>query len=91
MPLSVIMPPEHIFVWMLHTGYRGLFIISPTGILRQKTVNDLPVGRSVDEVLRLIKAFKVIAQIVFWFLAMCSRARSATSCCAPDYISNEPI
>mmetsp|Transcript_28284 Transcript_28284/g.61978 ORF Transcript_28284/g.61978 Transcript_28284/m.61978 type:complete len:199 (-) Transcript_28284:63-659(-) len=37
---------------------RGLFIISPTGILRQKTVNDLPVGRSVDEVLRLVKAFK---------------------------------
>jgi hypothetical protein len=25
---------------------RGLFIISPEGILRQKTVNDLPVGRS---------------------------------------------
>jgi hypothetical protein len=25
---------------------RGLFIISPEGVLRQKTVNDLPVGRS---------------------------------------------
>ena len=25
---------------------RGLFIISPTGVLRQATVNDLPVGRS---------------------------------------------
>ena len=25
----------------------------------QKTVNDLPVGRSVDEVLRLVKAFQV--------------------------------
>ena len=25
---------------------RGLFIISPSGVLRQKTVNDLPVGRS---------------------------------------------
>lgn len=37
---------------------RGLFIISPTGILRQKTVNDLPVGRSVDETLRLVKAFQ---------------------------------
>lgn len=37
---------------------RGLFIISPEGILRQKTVNDLPVGRSVDETLRLLKAFK---------------------------------
>lgn len=37
---------------------RGLFIISPTGVLRQKTVNDLPVGRSVDETLRLLKAFQ---------------------------------
>lgn len=37
---------------------RGLFIINPEGIVRQVTVNDLPVGRSVDEVLRLVKAFK---------------------------------
>jgi peroxiredoxin 3 len=37
---------------------RGLFIIGPDGTLRQKTVNDLPVGRSVDETLRLLKAFK---------------------------------
>uniref|UniRef100_A0A1B6CUC8 thioredoxin-dependent peroxiredoxin n=1 Tax=Clastoptera arizonana TaxID=38151 RepID=A0A1B6CUC8_9HEMI len=37
---------------------RGLFIIDPQGIVRQITVNDLPVGRSVDEVLRLVKAFK---------------------------------
>lgn len=36
----------------------GLFIISPTGVLRQITVNDLPVGRSVDETLRLIRAFQ---------------------------------
>jgi alkyl hydroperoxide reductase subunit AhpC len=37
---------------------RGLFIIDPKGILRQITVNDLPVGRSVSETLRLIQAFK---------------------------------
>ena len=37
---------------------RGLFIISPEGKLRQITVNDLPVGRSVDEVLRLVRAFQ---------------------------------
>lgn len=41
---------------------RGLFIISPTGVLRQITVNDLPVGRSVDEVLRLVKAFQFTDQ-----------------------------
>jgi len=37
---------------------RGLFIIDDKGILRQITINDLPVGRSVDEVLRLVKAFQ---------------------------------
>ncbi|KIM63248.1 hypothetical protein SCLCIDRAFT_1214351 [Scleroderma citrinum Foug A] len=37
---------------------RGLFIIDPKGIVRQITINDLPVGRSVDETLRLLKAFQ---------------------------------
>lgn len=37
---------------------RGLFIIDDKGILRQITVNDLPVGRSIDEALRLVTAFK---------------------------------
>lgn len=39
---------------------RGLFLIDPQGVLRQITVNDLPVGRSVDEVLRLVKAFQFV-------------------------------
>jgi len=37
---------------------RGLFIIDDKQVLRQITVNDLPVGRSVDETLRLVQAFK---------------------------------
>ncbi|XP_004872272.1 peroxiredoxin-4 isoform X1 [Heterocephalus glaber] len=37
---------------------RGLFIIDDKGILRQITLNDLPVGRSVDETLRLVQAFQ---------------------------------
>lgn len=37
---------------------RGLFIIDGNGILRQITMNDLPVGRSVDETLRLVQAFQ---------------------------------
>ncbi|KAI9733328.1 MAG: hypothetical protein M1834_003412 [Cirrosporium novae-zelandiae] len=37
---------------------RGMFIIDPSGTLRQITINDLPVGRSVDEALRLIDAFQ---------------------------------
>eukprot|EP00596_Hydrurales_sp_CCMP1899_P005954 CAMPEP_0119051062 /NCGR_PEP_ID=MMETSP1177-20130426/72806_1 /TAXON_ID=2985 /ORGANISM="Ochromonas sp, Strain CCMP1899" /LENGTH=213 /DNA_ID=CAMNT_0007030143 /DNA_START=338 /DNA_END=979 /DNA_ORIENTATION=+ len=39
---------------------RALFIIDPTGALRQITCNDLPVGRNVDEILRLIKAFQFV-------------------------------
>ncbi|XP_059050617.1 peroxiredoxin-2-like [Achroia grisella] len=37
---------------------RGLFIIDRNGILRHLSINDLPVGRSVDETLRLVKAFQ---------------------------------
>jgi len=39
-------------------AFRGLFIIDGKGVLRQITVNDLPVGRDVDETLRLVQAFK---------------------------------
>ena len=41
---------------------RGLFLIDPEGVLRQATINDLPVGRSVDETLRLIQAFQFHAK-----------------------------
>ncbi|KAJ6532896.1 thioredoxin-like protein [Mycena vulgaris] len=41
---------------------RGLFIIDPQGVLRQITVNDLPVGRSVEETVRLVKAFQFTDQ-----------------------------
>ncbi|EMP25650.1 Peroxiredoxin-4 [Chelonia mydas] len=37
---------------------RGLFIIDDKRVLRQITMNDLPVGRSVDETLRLVQAFQ---------------------------------
>ncbi len=39
---------------------RGLFLIDPEGVVRQATVNDLPVGRNVDEALRLIEAFQYV-------------------------------
>lgn len=41
---------------------RGLFIIDPSGTLQQMTINNLPVGRSVDEALRLVEAFQFVAQ-----------------------------
>merc|ERR1711893_551815 len=39
-------------------AFRGLYIIDAKGILRQITINDMPVGRSVDETLRLVQAFQ---------------------------------
>nr|XP_051705927.1 LOW QUALITY PROTEIN: thioredoxin-dependent peroxide reductase, mitochondrial-like [Oryctolagus cuniculus] len=39
---------------------RGLFIIDPNGIIKHLSVNDLPVGRSVEETLHLVKAFQYV-------------------------------
>ena len=38
--------------------FRGVFIIDPDGICQSATVNNLPVGRSVDEVLRTLKGYQ---------------------------------
>lgn len=38
--------------------YRSTYIIDPQGILRQYSMNDLMVGRSTDELLRLLQAFQ---------------------------------
>jgi peroxiredoxin (alkyl hydroperoxide reductase subunit C) len=37
---------------------RGLFIIDPDGVIQHATVNNLAVGRSVDETIRSIEAFQ---------------------------------
>lgn len=37
-------------------AYRGLFLIDREEVVRHQLVNDLPLGRSVDEVLRLLDA-----------------------------------
>jgi alkyl hydroperoxide reductase subunit AhpC len=37
---------------------RGLFLIDPNGIVRHQVVNDLPLGRSVDEALRMVQALQ---------------------------------
>lgn len=41
---------------------RGLFIIDPDGVVQQATINNLAVGRSVDETLRLLKAFQFVRE-----------------------------
>lgn len=37
-------------------AYRGLFLIDKQGVVRHQLVNDLPLGRSVEEALRMLDA-----------------------------------
>ena len=39
-------------------AYRGLFLIDKKGIVRHQTVNDMPLGRSVLETLRMVDALQ---------------------------------
>lgn len=39
-------------------SFRGLFILDKSGIVRHQLINDLPLGRSVDEALRTLKALQ---------------------------------
>ena len=39
-------------------AYRGLFLIDKDGIVRHQVVNDLPLGRNVDEALRMVDALQ---------------------------------
>lgn len=42
----------------LGAAYRGLFLIDKNGVVRHQVVNDLPLGRSVDETLRMVDALQ---------------------------------
>ncbi|HED32646.1 MAG TPA: peroxiredoxin C [Gammaproteobacteria bacterium] len=39
-------------------AYRGSFLIDKEGLVRHQVVNDLPLGRNIDEMLRMIDALK---------------------------------
>jgi peroxiredoxin (alkyl hydroperoxide reductase subunit C) len=43
-------------------AYRGLFLIDREGIVRHQVVNDLPLGRSVDEALRMVEALQFVEE-----------------------------
>lgn len=43
-------------------AYRGLFLIDLEGNVRHQLVNDLPLGRSVDEALRIVDALQYFEQ-----------------------------
>ncbi|PBQ31862.1 alkyl hydroperoxide reductase [Sphingobacteriaceae bacterium] len=39
-------------------AFRGLFLIDKEGVVRHQLINDLPLGRNVDEVLRMVDALQ---------------------------------
>ena len=39
-------------------AYRGTFLIDKEGVVRHQVVNDLPLGRSIDEALRMVDALQ---------------------------------
>jgi len=39
-------------------AYRGLFLIDKSGIVKHQLVNDLPLGRNVNEAMRMLKALQ---------------------------------
>ena len=43
-------------------AYRGLFLIDKEGVVRHQLVNDLPLGRNVDEALRMVDALQYFEQ-----------------------------
>ena len=48
---DVLIPKEGV-------ALRGAFLIDKEGIVRHQTVNDLPLGRNIEEFLRLLEALK---------------------------------
>jgi len=51
---------SHSFGVLITEGFalRGLFLIDRDGIVRYQVINDLPLGRSVDEMLRMVDALQ---------------------------------
>jgi len=39
-------------------AYRGLFLIDKKGVVRHQVINDLPLGRSIEEALRMVDALQ---------------------------------
>ncbi len=43
-------------------AYRGLFLIDQSGVVRHQIVNDLPLGRNVDEAIRMVDALQFVEE-----------------------------
>ena len=56
-------------------AYRGLFLIDKQGIVRHQVVNDLPLGRSIDEAIRMVEALQFFEENGEVCPANCTKAK----------------
>lgn len=72
-------------------AFRGLFLIDKEGIVRHMVINDLPLGRNVDEVLRMVDAlqhFEEYGEVCPANWSKGKDALKATDEGVSDYLSN---
>ncbi len=72
-------------------AYRGLFLIDKKGVIRHLLINDLPLGRSVDEAIRMIDAlqhFEEYGEVCPANWSKGKEAMKATNEGVSDYLSN---
>nr|WP_320058601.1 peroxiredoxin [uncultured Bacteroides sp.] len=72
-------------------AYRGLFLIDKEGVVRHSVINDLPLGRSVDEALRMVDAlqhFEEFGEVCPANWTKGQDALKATESGVADYLSN---
>ena len=72
-------------------AYRGLFLIDLKGVVRHQLVNDLPLGRSTDETLRMVDALQFFEQHGEVCPANWSRGKKgmkATNAGVADYLAH---
>ena len=43
-------------------AYRGLFLVDKEGVVRHQVINDLPLGRNIDEALRMVDALQFVEE-----------------------------
>jgi peroxiredoxin 2/4 len=72
-------------------SYRGLFLIDKKGIVRHQTINDMPLGRSVSETLRMVDALEFYEENgevcpADWHKG--DRAMKETQASVAEYLSN---
>lgn len=51
---------EHFALWYQGIALRGLFIIDKEGVIQHSTINNLAIGRSVDETLRTLQVIMIL-------------------------------